>query len=621
MQVLTIDFETYYTNTDLGFKTQTTEEYVRDPRFEVIGVAVQVDDGEPVWCSGTHNQIKAFLKTYDWDNSMALAHNALFDMAIMHWHFGIKPKAIADTLSMARGIHGTEVGNSLAKLADYYKLGVKGTEVVNAINKRRQDFMPQDLEAYGQYCMNDVSLTYELFLHLLPKFTRSELRLIDLTIRMFTEPVLRLDGTLLEAHLADVRERKAKLLVDAGVDKDQLMSNPMFAEQLIKLGVTPPVKISPTTGKETLALAKNDEEFKALAEHPDERVQALVAARLGNKTTLEETRTIRLLGIANRGTIPVPLSYYAAHTGRWGGADKLNFQNFPSRGENAGKLKASILAPEGHVIIDCDSSQIEARVLAWFAGQDDLVEVFEKNNAELAAGVKKKDMKFDPYKLMASAIYGKSVSEVTDPERFVGKTTILGSGYGMGATKFRAQLKTFNVEVQEDEATRIINTYRETYPWIPTLWRSGSAAIEAMSKQQTVTWGRKGVLEIHSEGILMPNGMYQRYPNLRKVRDKDGKEQYIYDSRKGVTKLYGGKLTENICQGLARCIIGEQMLLIAKRYKVVLTVHDAVAWIAPQEEAEEAMAYGMECMRHVPAWAKGIPLNCEAGYGQSYADC
>lgn len=621
MQVLTIDFETYYTNTDLGFKTQTTEEYVRDPRFEVIGVAVQVGDGEPVWCSGTHNQIKAFLNTYDWDNSMALAHNAMFDMAIMHWHFGIKPKAIADTLSMARGIHGTEVGNSLAKLTDYYKLGVKGTEVVEAIDLKRTDFTPSQLAAYGRYCMNDVSLTYDLFLHLLPKFTRGELRLIDLTIRMFTEPVLRLDGTLLETHLADVRERKTKLLVDAGVDKDQLMSNPMFAAQLVKLGVTPPVKISPTTGKETLALAKNDEKFKALAEHPDERVQALVAARLGNKTTLEETRTIRLLGIASRGTIPVPLSYYAAHTGRWGGADKLNFQNLPSRGENAGKLKSSILAPEGHVIIDCDSSQIEARVLAWFAGQDDLVEVFEKNNAELAAGVKKKDMKFDPYKLMASAIYGKSVSEITDPERFVGKTTILGSGYGMGATKFRAQLKTFNVEVHEDEATRIINTYRETYPWIPALWRAGSAAIEAMSKQRTATWGRKGVIEIHNEGILMPNGMYQRYPNLRKVRDKDGKEQYIYDSRKGVTKLYGGKLTENICQGLARCIIGEQMLLIAKRYKVVLTVHDAVAWIAPQEEAEEAMAYGMECMRHVPAWAKGIPLNCEAGYGQSYADC
>lgn len=258
-------------------------------------------------------------------------------------------------------------------------------------------------------------------------------------------------------------------------------------------------------------------------------------------------------------------------------------------------------------MIDCDSSQIEARVLAWFAGQDDLVEDFR--------------MQRDVYKIMACAIYDKKVEEVTSPERFVGKTTILGSGYGMGAVKFRAQLKTSGVEITEDEASGIISTYRETYPWIPALWKAGSALIEAMAKGRSAPWGRKGVLEIHEDGILMPNGMYQRYPALRKVRDKNGKDQYIYDSRKGPTKLYGGKLTENICQGLARCIIGEQMLLIAKRYKVVMTVHDAVACIAREDEAEEAMAYVMECMRHVPAWAEGIPLNCEAGYGKSYGDC
>jgi DNA polymerase len=249
------------------------------------------------------------------------------------------------------------------------------------------------------------------------------------------------------------------------------------------------------------------------------------------------------------------------------------------------------------------------------------VEIFEENNAEIAAGVKKKDMKYDPYKIMAAAIYNKDPLEITDPERFVGKTTILGSGYGMGATKFRAQLKTFGVEITEEEAQRIINTYRETYPWIPALWKAGNVAIEALSKGRTAKWGREGVLRIDREGILMPNGLYQRYPNLRKVKDKDGKEQYIYDSRKGVTKLYGGKLTENICQGLARCIIGEQLLLIAKRYKVVLTVHDAVAYVAPKEEAEEAMQYVMQCMRHVPEWAQGIPLNCEAGYGVSYGEC
>ena len=606
MQLITIDFETYYTNKDLGFKTQTTEEYVRDPRFEVIGVAVKVGDGKTEWFSGSLGETDLWLRQFDWANSMVVAHNALFDMAILNWHFGITPKVIADTLSMARAINGIEVGNSLKKLAEHYKLGVKGTEVVDAVNLRRRDFSKEQLAAYGMYCINDVDLTYDLFLTLLPMFQRVELKLIDLTIRMFTEPTLRLDKALLQQHLVEVKERKKLLLDECGANIEDLMSNQKFAEVLRGLGVEPPTKISLTTGKETLALAKSDEGFKALAEHPDERVQALVAARLGNKTTLEETRTERLIGIAERGLIPVPLSYYAAHTGRWGGSDKINFQNFPSRGENAGKLKKAILAPEGHVIIDCDSAQIEARVLAWFAGQNDLVEAFK--NGE------------DVYKIMASAIYRKAREEVTPPERFVGKTTILGAGYGMGSAKFQTQLKTFGVSVSAEESARIIATYRETYPWIPALWKSGSTAVDAMSKGRTATWGN-GCITIGAEGILMPNGMYQRYPNLRKMRDNEGKDQYIYDSRKGAVKLYGGKLAENICQGLARCIIGEQLIKISRKYRVVLTVHDAVACVAPKEEAEEAMAYVMECMRFVPSWAQGIPLNCEAGIGESYGDC
>ena len=607
MNILTVDFETYYTNTDLGFKKQTTEEYVRDTRFEVIGVSVKVGDGGTQWFTGSMEKTKAWLDQFDWAHSMAVAHNALFDMAILNWHFDIKPFAIADTLSMARAIHGIEVGNSLAKLVDFYGLGKKGDDTIWAINLRREDFTAQQLAQYGAYCVNDVNLTYDLFLTLLPTFNRTELKLIDTTIRMFTEPCLRLDPDRLLKHLTEVRLHKAELLAAAGSSVEDLMSNNKFAQKLIELGVEPPMKISATTGKEALALAKTDEGFKALAEHPDIRVQTLVAARLGNKTTLEETRTERLLGIANRGLIPVPLSYYAAHTGRWGGADKLNFQNLPARGANANKLKSAILAPAGHVIIDCDSAQIEARVLAWFAGQDDLTEAFER--------------KEDVYKIMAGAIYRKPMDEITKDERFIGKTTILGCGYGMGAKKFQGQLKTFGTEITLEEAQRIIDTYRGTYPKITALWAQGSASIEAMSKGRTAKWGRAGVVTVVKDGIVMPNGLTQRYPNLKKVLDKDGKSQYIYDSRKSVAKLYGGKLTENICQGLARCIIGEQMLKIAKRYRVVLTVHDAVACIAPKEEAEEAVAYVMECMRYVPDWATGIPLNCEAGYGESYGDC
>jgi DNA polymerase len=605
MNIITIDFETYY-DKEFSLSKITTEEYVRDPRFEIIGVGVKVNDEKTRFFSGEHELLRQQLLRYDWDNSMVVAHNAMFDMSILNWVLGIKPKAIADTLSMARAVHGTEVGNSLAKLVKYYNLGEKGDEVINALGIRRTDFPIHQLKMYARYCVNDVDLTYDLFLTLLPMFQKVELKLIDLTIRMFTEPQLRLDEDLLHQHLLEVKERKRKLLDECGADIEDLMSNQKFAELLRGLGVEPPTKISATTGKEALALAKSDEGFKALAEHPDERVQTLVAARLGNKTTLEETRTERLIGIAGRGLIPVPLSYYAAHTGRWGGADKINFQNFPSRGENAGKLKKAILAPKDHVIIDCDSAQIEARVLAWFAQQDDLVEAFK--NGE------------DVYKIMAGAIYRKPVDEVTSNERFIGKTTILGAGYGMGAQKFQGQLKTFGTEVTLEEAKRIIDTYRGTYSKIPTLWAQGSTAIDAMSKKRISKWGN-GCISIGAEGILMPNGLYQRYPNLRKMRDKDGKDQYIYDSRKGVVKLYGGKLTENICQGLARCIIGEQLIKISKRYRVVLTVHDAVACVAPKQEAEEAMAYVMECMRFVPSWAQGIPLNCEAGIGDSYGDC
>jgi DNA polymerase len=610
MNLITIDFETFYEKSTFSLSKLTTEEYVRDDRFEVIGVAIKVNDGETEWASGTHEQIKGWLEGFDWANSMAIAHNMMFDGFILSERFGIFPKVYADTLSMGRAIHGVEVGASLAALAERYKLGTKGDEVIAASGKNRADFTDEDLDRYGDYCVNDVELTYKLFSAMIKKgFPKTEMKLIDLTTRMFTRPLLDLNLNLLEMHLVDIKEKKDNLLLLANIeDKGELASNPKFAELLKQLDVPVPMKISPTTGKETFALSKNDEEFKALAEHPNVMVQALVAARLGTKSTLEETRTERFIGIAKRGLMPVPLKYYAAHTGRWGGSDSLNLQNLPSRGENAGKLKKAIVAPEGYSVIDADSSQIEARVLAWLSGQNDLVEAFAKGE--------------DVYKIMASAIYSKGAEEITKEERFVGKTTILGAGYGMGAAKFGAQLKTFGTTVSEAEARHIIQIYRETYPHIVGLWRQAQLALEAISKGYTTSLGKAGVLSIepNEKGIRLPSGLLMRYDQLVAVRDEKGM-QYQYKTRYGWNKIYGGKVIENVCQAIARCIIGEQMIRIAKRYNVVLTVHDAIACVVKDEEVLEAQAYIEECMKWTPEWAAGLPVSCESGYGKSYGDC
>ena len=603
MNILTIDFETYY-DRSFSLSKVTTEEYIRDPGFETIGVAVKKDDEPAVWFSGTKMQTKRWLDQWDWDNAVAVAHNAMFDMAILNWQFDIRPKRIADTLSMLRALDGPDAGNSLAKAAERYGLGVKGDEVINALGKGRLDFTPEELDRYGQYCINDTELTYKLFTKLMQGFPMVELRLIDLTIRMFTEPTLHLDKTVLEGHLADVKAKKEALMSKLNYDKADLMSNPKLAELLAFHGVVPPTKISATTGKETHAFAKNDEAFKELLEHENPQVQAIVAARLGVKSTLEETRTERFIKIAERGTLPIPLRYYAAHTGRWGGDDKVNMQNLPRKSP----LKRAILPPEGHVFIDCDSSQIEARTLAWLAGQQDLVDAFDRGE--------------DVYKIMASAIYGVAVADVTDDQRFVGKTVILGCGYSLGALKLQSQLKNFNVVMGLEECKRIITVYRETYPMIPKLWRQAGDALEAMANNQTAPLGLDGVLTVRgADGIYLPNGLSIKYPNLRYIM-REGKNEMVYDQKKGKaiipTRIYGGKCVENLCQALARIVIGEQMLMVARRLRVVQTVHDAVGCIAPEADADKAREYVEACMRIRPKWAAALPLNCESKMGASY---
>lgn len=618
MDIVTIDFETYY-DREYSLSKMTTEAYIRDPRFEVIGVGVKVNDHPTDWYSG--NDVGGFLKSLDYSDKAILAHNCVFDGAILSWHYGIKPKFWFDTLSMARPFHNSTVGGSLKALAKHYKLGEKGDEVVNALGKRRADFTPEELDRYASYCVNDVDLTYDLFKKLSKGFPASELLVINQTLRMYTEPTIELDIEALTEHLAEVKAKKRKLIDDLALKglseaqvKKALMSNNIFAQLLRRLGVEPPMKTSLKTGRQSFAFAKTDKDFTALLEHDNEDVQNLVSARLGTKSTIEETRTENLIKVAERGRLPIMLNYYGAHTGRFSGGDKLNLQNLPRNGA----IRKALTAPLGEKIIACDSSQIEARMVAYIAGQDDLVQAFREGR--------------DVYSEFASDVYGRTITKSDKVERFVGKTCILGLGYGMGAAKFRNTLALgmggISVDIDEYEAERIVRLYRQKNHKIVSLWQKCGHALTGMVA------GGAGVitplLPYDNEGITLPNKLKIRYPALRNTGNgfeyiNDARVYRKYLAANGnvdveFTRIYGGKVTENVVQALARIVVAEQMASIGLKYHVAFQVHDEI--IITCDEADEANArqFVETKMSTAPSWAPDLPVACESGVGYNYGD-
>ena len=616
MDIITIDFETYY-DKDYTLSKMTTESYIRDNRFEVIGVAVKINNNRTEWYSG--GDVRNYLHNIDFSDKAILAHNTAFDGAILSWIYGIKPRLWLDTMSMAKPYHHMTIGCSLAMLSTQYKLGSKGDEVISAKGMRREDFTPEQLERYRDYCINDVDLTYKLFGTLKVGFPPTEIQIIDQTIRMYTEPTIELDTDVLNSHLKTIVDNKDKLIDNLEYDSPReeilkaIMSNDKFASLLEWKGIEPPTKISPRTGKTAWAFAKTDQAFLDLLSHDDPHVRALIQARLGLKSTIEETRTNSLLAVASRGRLPILLHYYGAHTGRFSGGDKLNLQNLPRNGA----IRRAITPPKDHVLIACDSSQIEARVTAYISGQEDLVEAFRDGR--------------DVYSEFASEIYGRKITKADKVERFVGKTCILGLGYGMGAEKFRDTVSDV-VDIDVNEAQRIVRLYRQKNHKIVSFWQKCGYALGGM-----VSGGSGQItdlIEYDSDGIKLPNGMKIRYPALRS--QVNGYE-YINNSRaykRAVdarltgkdsaagdwTKIYGGKATENIVQALARIIIAEQMVEIGKLYHVAFQVHDEVVAVVPRAQSTHAQQHIAMCMSKPPSWAGKLPISCELGISDNYAD-
>jgi DNA polymerase len=601
--IRTIDFETYY-DKEYSLSKMQMDAYIYDPRFEIILVGI---DNE--WFSGTEDEVRQWiLEVTNPNYDTFLAHHAQFDGFILSERLGIRPRRWLDTLSMARAALPQLKSHSLASLAKHFKLPNKGNEVHDAIGMHRADFNLHALRGYADYCLNDVDITRKLLHELRPITPSTELAIIDMTVRMFTEPQFVLDSSLLETCYTNEVKLKEELMQAACADKETLMSSAKFAKKLGEY-ISVPYKVT-AKGNSIPAVAKSDKEFQALAEYPIPEVQALVAARLGVKTTIAETRALRMLETSRRGQgrFPVYLSYWGAKTtGRHSGGNKINAQNLPARGRGT-EIRRALRAPPGHVVVVGDSSNIELRVAMACAGQSDAVEKLRAN--------------VDLYCDFASVIYGRTITEEDKSERQLGKVAMLSLQYGAGASKFREIVRLMAKRViSEQEAWDILTAYRSHYGKIKLLWRyCNDTVLPAIYNDQMLT-----PVDVHGWFLTSDQG-FSRPGHPGVVYDKLTPDTFngawIYKSDKGDAGIYGGKVVENLCQHMARNVFLWQAAVIAQEYPVALAVHDEVVCVVPERKAKDAVAYIKHVLSTAPSWCGDkLPLSakvaCAATYGEA----
>jgi len=657
--VYCLDFETVFdTKARYGLKNMTTEEYINDPRFKVHGCGYSFNGGPARWV--TADKLPAFFGSLELDKNFVLCHNATFDIAILTWKYGFKPMGIFDTLSMARAVVGNEERHGLDALAEKFGLGRKGFELSNSDGVVNLSLEGE--KAMAEYCCNDVVLTWKLFNVLAKGFPHTDYKVIDQTIRMFTEPVFELGEAEILRELELVEEKKKFMLERAQCELKDLRSDVKFAEVLRGLGVEPPMKISEKKSKKAgvqvmaYAFSKTDADFKALAESDNELVQFACEARLGLKSTIKGSRAARFKGIYDRmKRLPISLNYYGTSTGRYAAGGAINAQNMPAvRGKDTpdtALLRKSIKAPKGMVVVASDLSQIEARLVVWQAGQQDVLESFAQGR--------------DVYSDMASVIFGRPVDrkkvEADYIPGFIGKCVILGCGYGLGHMKFAGMMyagmlggpsvlfdddmvEMLDVDVdsyvrwvadKKDLVQRleelkpsaldgvvwlthvacafsIINTFREKNPAIPQWWKSLEKVVGAMYRGEE---SDGDLLGVRKNKLLLPNRLplYFKDLELNKtdyscVRKKEGRLQRV--------KVYGGGVAENCSQALAAIVVKE--IMARSTFRPLLQVHDEIVFCVPESEKEDAMKEIHANMKITPGWATGLPLDCETDWGFSY---
>ena len=637
-----LDFETYW-DKDYSLSKMTTHEYLLDPRFEVLSVAIK-QPGRTAIAVGGAGKVKALIDALPWERIRLIGHNLHFDGAVLSYHFGKVPLQYVDTMSMAMALLGGRIKNaSLLEVARFCGVEAKKhSDILKTTKGRRWNELSggEQLELL-RYNREDVDVTAAVFEKLWAQFpTGVELMAMDWAIRASCSPKLMLDEETLEEELLNVKRERLRVVAKAGVPRSTLMSNEKFAQYLKELGVEPPTKVN-SKGKETWDFAKTSEAFQALKEHEDERVRAAVEARLTVKSTIAETRAAKLLRLAKLGKpVPAPLYYAGAvNTLRFSGAGGLNFQNLPK----SGLIRKAIRPQPGHKLVVVDSSQIELRICHWLAGERQILDALQQGR--------------DAYSEFASHIYGMEVNpkafEEGDPRhaehkrmRQIGKIAMLALQYGMGAEKYRQTVLNWTgIDLSLDEAQRVVNVFRTRFPRIKGLWYAMDDMLRRAAQAQPFYPQPPGYTHLPVGFHMangwpamgnelrgrMPTGVEFKYPDLQ-LDATTGEITYWRPYRKAGTEqrmyIWGGVVVENLTQGLAALVLRKQMASIIHTLEthglppesMVLQVHDEVVLSVQEQSAETIYRQVLAIMSDAPAWMPGLPLAAEGAIADNYGD-
>ena len=677
MKLVAIDFETFFSTKD-GYTLSKMGpiEYIRDPRFAVQMMALQAEDWGGV---AFGDEIPQMLKGLESPDVVTVAHNgAGFDFLILNEVYGVRPAHPIDTIPMAAWCGITRIGPASHKavtacLGNGEKLA--GT-VISDGKRWPVDFTEDERKAFVFYASQDASQCLANAKAMLPYLTPDALKFIEITSRMACEPVLELDRDMLLAYREELKAKTAKAREDLGKlfrfpDDESFLkavrSKPAFCKMLEILGREAPMKLSEKKTKTKLealrltghenpapeeyevwepALAKTDLDFRAMESDPDERVALLVRTRLENNSSMQASRTERFLALADGRPMPVMLQAFKAHTSRYtagneGKSDGLQMQNLSKRDPSMLTLRRAIKAPEGFSLVACDSSQVEARILAYVSDNRPLLDAFRTGA--------------DPYADLAEKIFGVPSKEIHDGAksgnkqfktyRNTGKTAILSAGYGVGWRKYADTLLRQGVRLNPDlnvhyeMAKHAHSVYRLDNQPIVAFWKYCGQVIEHLAGGGEGFFGGPsgrlfhygymtvaGMKYMQLPSILGPNGFVLRYPGLRAKAREDGSPEWVYDryagTRKAEARVYGASLTENLCQYLAFALLMWQACRMAEKgrgmFRIIANIHDSFLAVCPAGLEKDTERTMLDCMTSVPDWLAGFPVGAEAEIGKDF---